>query len=256
MSKKRVLIVDDEEHIRRLTRMSLEAAGYEVGEAEGGMEAFAILGSGDGWDAILLDQRMPEMMGTDVLRRLKILAPNAAVIMMTAFASIELAVEAMKLGATDFLRKPMTPEMLRNAVAAALTKSSPSDDQSPSDTIRMDATETHPTGGGSPVRYLTLNGFEIIAQPEVLLPDKYGFRVTGPNNESHEVVVVVDDEVIDYVERMTHRHLPVESSFWAIEAERLLAEYLWNHGSYPAGYALKLTDIDRDKLAIAERWSE
>jgi FixJ family two-component response regulator len=256
MNKKRVLIVDDEEHIRLLTRLSLEAVGYEVGEAESGMEAFAILGSSDSWDVILLDQRMPEMMGTDVLRRLKVLAPNSAVIMMTAFASIELAVDAMKLGATDFLRKPMTPEMLRNAVAAALARSSPSNEQLTADTILIDAAETHATEAGSPVRYLTLNGFEIVAQPEMRLPDKYSFTVIGPNNESHEVVVVIDDEVIDYVERMTHRRLPVQSSFWAIEAERLLAEYLWNNGSYPVGHELRLADIDRDKLAIAERWSE
>ena len=64
------------------------------------------------------------MDGLETLRRLKERTPEARVIMVTAFASIELAVEAMKLGATDFVRKPMTPEILRNTVAAALAKSS------------------------------------------------------------------------------------------------------------------------------------
>src|SRR3981081_3139650 len=123
----RVLIIDDEENIRQMLRLTLETAGYEVGEAEDGMEVFAILGGDPAWNVILLDQRLPVMEGTEVLRRIRVLAPQARVVMMTAFASVELAVEAMKLGATDFLRKPMTPEIVRNAVAAALEKVSKPD---------------------------------------------------------------------------------------------------------------------------------
>src|SRR5207344_3230335 len=78
---------------------------------------------GTTWDIVLLDQKMPGMDGIEVLRHMKEEAPTARVIMVTAFASIELAVEAMKLGATDFMRKPMTHEILRNTVAAALAKS-------------------------------------------------------------------------------------------------------------------------------------
>src|ERR1700694_3912566 len=117
---KRILIIDDEENIRQMTRLTLEAAGYEVGEARDGMEALAILGGDVSWDAVLLDQKMPGMVGTEILKRLKVLVPTARVIMVTAFASLDLAVEAMKLGATDFVRNPMTPEILRNALAAAL----------------------------------------------------------------------------------------------------------------------------------------
>ena len=109
---KRVLIVDDEENIREMTRLALETAGYEVGEAGSGLEAFAIIGSDESWDAVLLDQKMPGMVGIEILRRLKVMLPAARVIMMTAYASVDLAVEAMKLGATDFVRKPMTPEIL------------------------------------------------------------------------------------------------------------------------------------------------
>src|SRR5882672_4921802 len=118
----RILIIDDEENIRQMIRLTLESAGYEVGEAEDGIEAFAILGGDPGWNVVLLDQRLPLMEGTEVLRRITVLAPSAGVVMMTAFASVELAVEAMKLGATDFLRKPMTPEVVRNSVAAALKR--------------------------------------------------------------------------------------------------------------------------------------
>lgn len=117
---KRVLIIDDQKNMRLMARLALEASGYEVGEAESDMETFALLGHDDTWDAILLDQKLPGLVGTDILRRLKVMAPAARVIMMTAFASAELAVQAMRLGAVDFLRKPMTPELLRSAVAAAL----------------------------------------------------------------------------------------------------------------------------------------
>src|SRR6266403_2402009 len=119
---RRILIIDDEENIRRVTRLTLQAAGYEVGEAGDGERGLEALGDGSGWDAVLLDQRMPGMDGLETLRHINERDATARVIMATAYASIELAVDAMKLGASDFMRKPMTPEILRNAVAAALSK--------------------------------------------------------------------------------------------------------------------------------------
>src|SRR6185369_6974530 len=99
--------------------------GYEVGEAGDGEQGLEAFGDGSAWDAVLLDQRMPGMDGLETLRRIKHRDASARVIMSTAYASIELAVDAMKLGATDFVRKPMTPEIVRNAVAAALSKQPP-----------------------------------------------------------------------------------------------------------------------------------
>src|SRR5215510_13259680 len=144
----RVLIIDDEDNIRQMLRLTLETSEYEVGEAGDGMEAFAILGSDAEWDVILLDQRMPELEGTEVLRRLKVLAPTAPVVMMTAFASVELAVEAMKLGATDFLRKPMTPEIVRNAVSAAKNKGIKARGRSKTESLEPS--------------HVTMNGFTIL----------------------------------------------------------------------------------------------
>jgi DNA-binding NtrC family response regulator len=119
---KRILIIDDEENIRRVTRLTLQAAGYQVGEASDGESGLEFFGDGSTWDAVLLDQRMPGMDGLETLRHISERDSAARVIMATAYASIELAVDAMKLGATDFVRKPMTPEILRNAVASALSK--------------------------------------------------------------------------------------------------------------------------------------
>src|SRR6185369_16474098 len=139
---KRILIIDDEENIRRVTRLTLEAAGYEVGEAANGQQGLDLYVDGSSWDVVLLDQRMPGMDGLEVLRRLNQRDTKAQVIMVTAYASIELAVDAMKIGATDFVRKPMTPEILRNAVAAVLAKS------------QTVAKESHPL-----IQTITMNGF-------------------------------------------------------------------------------------------------
>ncbi len=118
----RILVVDDEEHLRRMMRLTLEASGYEVAEAADGEEGLKQFGDGLQFDATLLDQRMPGMDGLETLRRMKLQRADACIIMVTAYATIELAVDAMKLGATDFVRKPMTPDTLRHAVAAALAK--------------------------------------------------------------------------------------------------------------------------------------
>ena len=116
----KLLIIDDEPHIRQMMRLTLEAAGYQVDEADDGSAGMARFGDGREYAAVVLDQKMPGPSGLETLQQIKERVPDARVLMATAFASIELAVDAMRLGATDFLRKPMTPETLRSAVAAAI----------------------------------------------------------------------------------------------------------------------------------------
>ena len=77
----RVLIIDDEQHIRQMMRLTLEAAGYQVGEAKDGAEGLDRFGKGDGWDLVVLDQRMPGMDGLETLRRLKLSDPRARIVM-------------------------------------------------------------------------------------------------------------------------------------------------------------------------------
>jgi CheY-like chemotaxis protein len=236
---KRVLIVDDEANIREMTRLALEAAGYEVGEAASGLEAFAIIGGDESWDAILLDQKMPGMVGTEILRRLKVMLPSAKVIMMTAYASVELAIDAMKLGATDFVRKPMTPEILRNALTAALAKRPES---------RHSTTATA-EGQVSHIRTLSLNGFTILRAADVTrsLPQRGNercFVVRTPHGEEREIVVEIDREALASVERVT-RDLPIEKAFWTEQAERFLTDFIWNDGHVPANGRLTLKGVDR-----------
>jgi CheY-like chemotaxis protein len=242
----RILIIDDEENIRRVTRLTLQAAGYEVGEAADGERGLDSFGDGSAWDAVLLDQRMPGMDGLETLRHIKERNPAARVIMSTAYASIELAVDAMKLGATDFVRKPMTPEILRNAVAASLAKQMSSAPAAPPE-------ET----SGPLIQVITLNGFTILkAEGAGDEPDKRRFMVKSPSGGEHEVVVEIDQAAVGYVERMTKRHLPAGNSFWTSQAERLLSDYLWKEGKVPGTRKLTIKDVDRDELPVAAHWQK
>ena len=244
----RILIIDDEENIRRVTRLTLQAAGYEVGEAGDGERGLEAFGDGSAWDAVLLDQRMPGMDGLETLRHINERDATARVIMATAYASIELAVDAMKLGATDFVRKPMTPEILRNAVAAALAKQP-----------RVSASAAAPSpveiSAGPLIQIITMNGFTILdsegGQREA---NERRFIVKSPTGSEHEVLVEIDEEAIGYVERLTRRKLPPENSFWTTQAQRVLGDYLWKEGRVPPTRKLTITDVDRDELPIAARW--
>lgn len=244
---KRILIIDDEENIRRVTRLTLQAAGYEVGEAPDGERGLESFGNGSTWDAVLLDQRMPGMDGLETLRHIKERNPAARVIMSTAYASIELAVDAMKLGATDFVRKPMTPEILRNAVSASLAKQMSSESASP---------PVPPAEASEPlIQVITLNGFTILkTEGGRDGPEQRRFMVRSPSGSEHEVVVQIDQAAVGYVERMTKRHLPAESSFWTSQAERLLSDYLWKEGKVPTPKKLTVKDVDRDELTMAAHW--
>ena len=243
---KRVLIVDDEENIREMTRLALETVGYEVGEAASGLEAFAIIGGDERWDAVLLDQKMPGMAGTEILRRLRVMLPAAPVIMMTAYASVELAVEAMKLGATDFVRKPMTPDILRNALAAALAKTA----ESPNlNVAEIDKPRRSPQ--------VTLNGFTILRATDLLgvaqqRPNERCFVVRRPDGHEQQVVVEIDPAAVAAVKRVTN-DLPLGRAFWTEQAEQFLSDFLWNDGNAPASGRLTLKGVEREALEKAAR---
>lgn len=241
----RILIIDDEEHIRRMMRLTLEATGYEVGEAKDGAEGIHVFGDGSQWDAVILDQRMPGMDGLETLRQLKQQNANTRIVMATAYASIELAVDAMKLGASDFVRKPMTPEVLRNAIAAALSKST----IAPAKTVSI--TEHKPL-----VQTITMNGFTILDDKPTrsVDPAHRRFIVLSPDGQKSEVLVEVDNEPIDFVHRMTGRRLPPENSFWTAEARRLLSDFLWYEGKIPPTRRLVLGELEPDTILIAARW--
>ncbi|HXJ84228.1 MAG TPA: sigma-54 dependent transcriptional regulator [Candidatus Methylomirabilis sp.] len=105
MTAARVLIVDDERSMRDLLAMTLQKAGHDVAVADGGEAAIDAIRK-ESFDGIITDLRMPKVDGMHVLRAARDLSPETAVIVVTAVASTETAVEAMKLGAYDYITKP------------------------------------------------------------------------------------------------------------------------------------------------------
>ena len=108
----RILIVDDERNLRKILASNLLQDKHIVTEAAGVAEAAACL-SANQYDAVITDQKMPDGQGLDVLSRAREMDPSLAVVFLTAFATVELAVESMRQGAFDFITKPFQPEVVR-----------------------------------------------------------------------------------------------------------------------------------------------
>ena len=114
----RILIVDDEQHVRQSLAAWFREDGYDVSTAANGREALAEL-THAGADILLVDIKMPGMDGLELLRKAKELAPDATVVVMTAYASVETAVQALKAGADDYVVKPFDPDAMSRLVRKA-----------------------------------------------------------------------------------------------------------------------------------------
>ncbi|MBI5579171.1 MAG: response regulator [Deltaproteobacteria bacterium] len=121
MDKKLALVVDDEKNIRLTFSETLAQIGFDTRTAATGEEALSRLEKTD-FDLALLDFRMSGMDGIELLRRIREGHPKVRVIMITAHGTIESAVEAMKLGAVDFLQKPCTPAEIRELVGKVMER--------------------------------------------------------------------------------------------------------------------------------------
>lgn len=120
----RILVVDDDEGVRSFIAEALETSGHQVTEAGSGEEAMRSL-QAHSYQLLITDLRMPGQGGMALLRQARSLWPELELIVLTAFGTVQSAVEAMKLGAFDFLQKPLpNPESLRLLVARAIERSS------------------------------------------------------------------------------------------------------------------------------------
>jgi DNA-binding NtrC family response regulator len=115
--KKRILVVEDEEKLRRVVELQLLSSGFDVDKAATAEEGLRVV---DRADLVLTDLKLPNMDGLEFLGLIRRQNAQMPVIIMTAFGSVETAVEAMKLGATDFLMKPFSLDHLMQVVAKAL----------------------------------------------------------------------------------------------------------------------------------------
>jgi DNA-binding NtrC family response regulator len=121
MANQKILIVDDEKNIRSMMAQALQPLGYDIGTAVNGEDALKQL-EADDFGLILLDLKMPGLDGLEVLRRVVELRPDIRIILISAHGTVEHAVEAMRLGAVDFIQKPFVPKELRDIVTRVLDR--------------------------------------------------------------------------------------------------------------------------------------
>lgn len=121
MPDKRILVVDDEKSMRDFLEILLTKNGYKVKVASSGTDAIQLIEGAD-YDLVISDIRMPEMSGLELLRRIKSVQPETIVIMITAYASTQQAVEAMKQGAYDYVTKPFKVDEIKIILKNALEK--------------------------------------------------------------------------------------------------------------------------------------
>jgi two-component system response regulator HydG len=115
----KILVVDDEPSQRKMLKANLSLDGYQVFEAEDGQEAISRVAD-EYFDLILMDNRMSNVDGIEALKEIKKISPGIPVIIITAYASVETAVEALQSGAHDYLTKPLDIEELRIKVQQSL----------------------------------------------------------------------------------------------------------------------------------------
>jgi len=120
-SSYKILVVDDENSLREMLSILLQREGYQVDQAEDGARAFAQIQKNH-YDLVISDIQMPRMTGIELLRQLREQGNNVTVMMITAFSSTEEAVEAMKLGAYDYITKPFKNDEIRLVIKNALER--------------------------------------------------------------------------------------------------------------------------------------
>ena len=124
-SKPRIMIVDDEASLRKVLKAMLQRAGYNIETAQSGQAALAQLAKAEasaeaGFDLVICDIRMPEMSGMTLLEKLVNTYADLPVIMLTAHGTVDLAVQALKKGAFDFLSKPYEREEILMVIQKAI----------------------------------------------------------------------------------------------------------------------------------------
>lgn len=118
MSIQKILIIDDEALVRNFLAETLRRKNFDIITAENGQKALALIKEMT-FDMIITDMKMPDLTGIDILRKVKELSPSTIVVIITAFGSIENAVEAMRLGAFNYLIKPFSPDAIEAVIEKA-----------------------------------------------------------------------------------------------------------------------------------------
>lgn len=118
----KILIVDDENSIRYFLKLELEQQGYEVHTAETGQEALALIKDHTAFDMALLDLRLPDMDGLAIIPYIEKKSPDTGIIIMTAYGTLDSAIEALKHGAIDYILKPFHTASVLASVADGVAR--------------------------------------------------------------------------------------------------------------------------------------
>lgn len=234
----RILVIDDENNVRQMIRLALEHSGHSVDTAVDGSEGVFKFADGSAWDIVLLDHRMPGLSGLDALKQIRRMDPDAKVILITAFGTIDLAIEANAAGATDFLRKPFTADVLRDAVRAAIERPAAA------------------AGAESlPYSLSSINGYRFESSADAPMRSDSGidcrFFVQGPNLETVSCEVAISNAVVEEIGNQYQR-LPGADRFWQGLAGEALANYLWQHAQTPEEGRLAINEL----TSALSRWVE
>ena len=232
----RILIIDDETNIRLMMKLALEHVGYAVETASDGIEGLQKFGDGGQWNLVLLDHRMPGMTGTEVQHEILKRNPTSRLIMVTAFGTISLALEAIQAGASDFLRKPFTADTLRQAVKAALEKPVQKFKAVPVGLAMREFTRT------------TINGFSFNMLEEVEDDTTNDVQCIFEVSRGTEPAVHCRTILPSYVQELALAHadteeMPGGKRFWQAMSEEALANFLWQHAELPPNNSLLIDDL-------------
>lgn len=232
----RILVIDDETNIRTMIRLALVHAGYEVETAADGAEGLQKFGDGSHVDLVLLDQRMPGMPGIEVQKAIYSRKPSTRLILITAFGTIDLALEAIQAGASDFLRKPFTADTLRLAVQSSLEREVAVMGAVPVGLVCREFTRT------------TINGYSFEMDHEEVDESTEDmtcfFEVHRPGSPSHRVRVILPAYVKELVLAYTDSDdVPGGIRFWEAMCEESLANFLWQNAETPFDNVLRIEDL-------------
>jgi DNA-binding NtrC family response regulator len=214
-----LLLVDDEEKIRRVLGQALRAEGHEVIEAAGAREAQRVLAERS-IDVLIIDNLMPDMTGLDLIRELVASTPEAErpqILMMTAHATIENAIEAMKLGALDFLQKPFEVDELLVVVRRALDHQRLSSHQR----YLLDEREEEFNHYGIVGRSRAME--QVIRKAELVAETKSTVLITGETGTGKELIARAIHA------RSAQRNMPLIKVNCAAIPESLLESELFGH---------------------------
>lgn len=226
-----------------MIRLALEHSGYEVGTATDGQDGLDKYGDGSGWDLVLVDQRMPGLSGIEVQKAIYDRKAEAKLILITAFGTIDLAIEAIQAGASDFLRKPFAAETLRAAVKTALEKPVQKTTAVPLSVACREFTRANINGFS-----FELDHDEVDDRTQDLM---CSFDVSQSSHDAQSVKVVLPNYVMELVKAYTDSEtVPGGRRFWHAMCEEALANYLWQNAEVPEGGVLRVEDLS----ASLQRW--